>query len=114
MVTIPHSTDIYVTVDTVDGLAEGDCFEIRLVDPFPSHVQAEGVVHEETICENHFEADGVHGWKTHGTSAGVLPDLDGNPDTRVTGHPSPVTLVTGHFYLFIFIFILAGFFLEKK
>ncbi len=28
------------------------------------------------------------------------PDLDGNPDTRVTGHPSPVTLVPGHFFYF--------------
>ncbi len=25
--------------------------------------------------------------------------LDGNPDTRVAGHPGPVTLVRGHFFL---------------
>ena len=59
VVTIPHRTDIYVTVDTVDVLEQGDCSEIRLVDPFPCHVQGEGVVHEHTICESHFGVDGV-------------------------------------------------------
>ncbi len=36
--------------------------------------------------------------------------LDGNPGTRVTGHPSPFSLVPGHF----FFFFLAEFFFEKK
>ena len=36
----------------------------------------------------------------------VILRLDGNPGTRVTGHPSPVVLVTGHFFYF-FIFFLA-------
>jgi hypothetical protein len=40
----------------------------------------------------------------------TLSNLDGNPDTRVTGHPSPVTLVPG-----LFFFFLAGVkFFEKK
>ena len=49
-------------------------------------------------------------------------DLDGIPGTRVTGHPSPGTLVPGHFifyfyFIFHFLFFYLGgssFFAEKK
>ncbi len=33
-----------------------------------------------------------------------IVSLDGNPGTRVTGHPSHVTLVPGHFFYFFYIF----------
>jgi hypothetical protein len=40
--------------------------------------------------------------------------LDGNPGTRVTGHPSPVTLVPGHFFYFFYIFFGGITFFLKK
>jgi hypothetical protein len=33
-----------------------------------------------------------------------VSSLDGNPGTRVTGHPSRVTLVPGHFFYILYIF----------
>jgi hypothetical protein len=45
----------------------------------------------------------------------ALALLDGNPGTRVTGHPSPVTLVPGHFFYFFYIFLHKKItFLKKK
>jgi hypothetical protein len=48
------------------------------------------------------------------TSRFVACLLDGNPGTRVTGHPSPVTLVPGHFLYFFYIFFGELNFLRKK
>ncbi len=51
--------------------------------------------------------------RTTKTPTGESPwALDGNPDTRVTGHPSPVTWCQGIFFIF-FIFLVVNFFLKK-
>ena len=49
-----------------------------------------------------------------GRRRGVVWPFDGNPDTRVTGLGYPVTLVTGHFLIFFYIFLAGDFFFEKK
>ncbi len=102
-----HKDEVRSIVDEeedVEGEGEGDV----------EGDEEEGEEEEEWLEEEEVEEKEVETEEPE-EETDTVRDLDGNPDTRVTEHPSPVTLVPGHFFIF-FIFFLAGvnFFEGKK